>query len=639
MSQIGEAHGGSTFYQAGRDVTVRAAPAVPVMESLAAGSWVRRVPVVPGSFVGRTAELARLDAAATSGGRAVVVAVHGLGGVGKSTLAARFAADTERFAPVWWITADSPAALDTGLADLAVALAPGTAELTSEHRVELAVRWLASHDGWLLVLDNLTGPADAAQLLERVRTGTVLITSRQAGGWHGTTVAVDVLPPAEAVELLTRIVRDQWPDADLADAERLCAELGWLPLAVEQAAAYLAQSRITPTAYLDLLRRYPARMFTTTAEGGDAQRTAARVWHVTLDRLADTPLAGHLLRFLAWFAPDDIPRHLLDEDDPDVVHALGRLAAYSMITLTADTISVHRLVQAVTRTPDPDDPHRQPGDITTSRDTAALALVEELRGTDPQLPSDWAAHRRVLPHAQSLLDHTSGDRYDVFFLANELGLYLVGQGDTTTAIALLTRAVDCGERLRGPEHPSTLTVRNNLATAYESAGDAGRAVELCEAILASRERVLGPDHPDTLFSRNNLAAAYESTGDLERAVALSKAMLSDCLRVLGPDHPTTLSSRNNLAAAYGSAGDPERALPLLELVVADRERVLGSDHPDTLLSRNNLATVRSSVGDVDRAVRLLAAALIDAERVLGAGHPTTRLILANLKAAKDDLGR
>jgi tetratricopeptide (TPR) repeat protein len=634
MSQTGEAHGGSTFYQAGRDVTVRAAPVVPVMESLVAGSWVRRVPLVPGSFVGRTGELARLAAAVAPGGRAVVVAVHGLGGVGKSTLAARFASHAERFAPVWWITADSPAALDTGLADLAVALAPETAELTSEQRVELAVRWLASHDGWLLVLDNLTGPADAAQLLARVRTGSVLITSRQAGDWRGTTVAVDVLPPAEAVELLTRIVRDRWPDADLADASRLCEELGWLPLAVDQAAAYLAQSRITPTAYLDLLRRYPARMFTATAEGGDAQRTAARVWHVTLDRLADTPLAGDLLRCLAWFAPDDIPRHLLAEDDPDVVHALGRLAAYSMITLSAETISVHRLVQAVTRTPDPDDPHRQPDDIAKARSIAGSVLVEVLNGTDPQLPSDWPAHRLVLPHAQALLDHTSGDDQRALFLANELGLHLAGQGDTTTAIALLTRAVDCSERLLGPDHPSTLTVRNNLAVAYESAGDAGRAVELCEAILASRERALGSDHPDTLFSRNNLAAAYESTGDFERAVALSEAMLADCLRVLGPDHPTTLSSRNNLAAAHGSAGDPERALPLFEIVVADRERVLGSDHPDTLLSRSNLAMVRSSVGDLDRAVQLLTAALVDAEQVLGAEHPTTRLIRANLEITK-----
>ncbi|WP_461121124.1 tetratricopeptide repeat protein [Saccharothrix stipae] len=592
VSQTGEASGGATFYQAGRDVTVRAAPAVPVMEELPAGSWVGRVPVVPGSFVGRTAELARLaTAVARSGGRAVVVAVHGLGGVGKSTLAARFAeSGAERYAPVWWITADAPAALDTGLADLAVALAPQTADLTLEQRVELAVRWLASHEGWLLVLDNLTGPADAAGLLERVRTGTVVITSRQAGGWRGTTVAVDVLPPAEAVELLTRIVGEQWPGADLADAARLCEELGRLPLAIEQAGAYLAQTRITPTAYLDLLRRYPDRMFTATAEGGDAQRTAARVWRVTLDRLADTPLAGELLRRLAWYAPDDIPRTLIagDEPEPDVVHALGRLAAYSMITLTADAVSVHRLVQAVTRTPDADDPHRQPDDITRACDTTVSLLVRAVAGADPGLPADWPAFQSVLPHGQALLDHTNRDTDDLGVLANELSPYLLGQGDAATAIALFTRAMHGYGRLHGPDHPYTLAAQHNLGYAYRLAGDLERSVALNEATLADRERVSGHDHPETLRSRNNLAHAYQSLGDLERAVAMFEATLADRERVFGPDHPGTLTSRNNLAHAYKATGDLRRAIPLYEAALADAERVMGSDHPVTRTIRANL---------------------------------------------------
>ncbi|HEX6346815.1 hypothetical protein [Umezawaea sp.] len=150
-------------------------------------------------------ELARLDAAvAGSGGRAVVVAVHGLGGMGKSTLAARFAElHADRFSPVWWVTADSLAAVEAGVADLAVAMAPQAAALSVEQRVELGVRWLAGHDGWLLVLDNLSTPADAVGVLERVRTGTVVVTSRKASGWRGVpTVALDVLSANEAADLV-----------------------------------------------------------------------------------------------------------------------------------------------------------------------------------------------------------------------------------------------------------------------------------------------------------------------------------------------------------------------------------------------------------------------------------------------------
>ncbi|ONI91716.1 hypothetical protein ALI22I_07555 [Saccharothrix sp. ALI-22-I] len=654
MVQSAEASGRSVVLQAGRDLTVHGGvvvggPGVPGMESVSPPSGVGRVPVSSGVFVGRGGELARLEAALAGSGRAVVVAVHGLGGVGKSTLAARFAElHAGRFAPVWWVTADSPAAIDTGLAELAVALVPELAGVPLERRTESAVRWLAARDGWLLVLDNLTAPADAAGLLARVRTGTVLITSRRGGGWGGVAepVPLDVLPAEQAVDLLTRIVRAEWPEADLTGADRVCAEVGWLPLAVEQAGAYLAQTRITPVAYLELLRRYPARMFTATAEGGDAQRTMARIWHVTLDRLADTPLAGRVLRHLAWYAPDAIPRTLVAGafDEPELSEALGRLAAYSMITLTGDTVGVHRLVQAVTRTPDPADPHRQPTGIAHARDTTTATLAATLAESHPRWPADWPVFQTVLPHARALLDHTlpDTDTEPLCHLANRLGLYLDGQGDTTTAIALHTRATHSRQRLHGPGHPETLASRNNLAHAYRAAGDLGRAIPLLEATLADAERVLGPDHPDTLTSRNNLAGAYRAVGDLGRAIPLFEATLVDRQRVLGPDHPDTLTSRNNLADAYRAAGDLGRAIPLFEAMLADAERVLGADHPTTLTSLNNLAYTYQEAGDLGRAIPLHEATLADTERVLGPDHPDTlasRNNLAGAYRAAGDLGR
>ncbi|UOX90435.1 FxSxx-COOH system tetratricopeptide repeat protein [Amycolatopsis sp. FBCC-B4732] len=622
---------------------------VPAMESLPAVAGVGRVPAEPDVFVGRVQELEQLESVvAGSGGRAVVVAVHGLGGVGKSTLAARFAGlHTGRFSPVWWVAADSPAAVERGLGELAAALAPETATLPTEQRVELCLRWLATHEDWLLVLDNVSGPQDVAGLLSRVRTGTVVITSRQRSGWRATkTVPLDMLTEDEAVALLARIVQSEWPDANLAGANRLCAELGWLPLAVEQAGAYLAQTRTSPAAYLDLLARFPARMFTATAEGGDAQRTMARVWHVTLDRLADTPAAGQVLRQLAWFAADGIPRNLLAGalGEPDLSEALGRLAAYSMVTLTGDTVAVHRLVQAVTRTPDPADPHRQPADIAAARNSAATFLAAALSDLDPDSPADWPVYRMVLHHAQALLEHTKPDVHTTQTgrLLNELGLYLKGQGEVGTSIDYLTRARDSYQRLNGPDHPDTLNSRNNLAVAYESAGNLGRAIPLFEATLADCERVLGPDDPYTLTSRNNLASAYESTGDLRQAIPLYEVTLADFERVLGPGHPDTLSLRNNLAYVYRAAGYPSRAIPLYEATLADRERVLGVDHPDTLSSRNNLAYAYQSAGDLERAIPLYEATLTDRERVQGPDYPDTLTSRNNLAYAYDstgDLGR
>jgi tetratricopeptide (TPR) repeat protein len=645
----GESRDSSTFTQIGTQVNYQ--PPLPEQAfrpwaELAAPAGLSNV-LQPGLFVGRSHELARLDAALAGPDRVVVQAVHGLGGVGKSMLAARWAVGhAGDFILTWWITAATPAEIDAGLAGLAVALQPAlTGVLPLEALREGAVQWLASHSGWLVILDNVNDPADVAALLARAPVGRYLITSRRASGWHGTAVPVrlDVLDPAEAQDLLASILNpDQTEEAD--GAAQLCAELGFLPLAIEQAGAYLAQADATPREYLDLLARYPAAMYQAAPEGGDAARTIARIWHVTLDRLADDPLTGQVLGIVAWYAPDTIPRTLLDglADPPAVLQAVGRLAAYSMLTADTGTLAIHRLVQAVTRTPDPDDPHRDPLAIDAARDQATRQLAGALPSW--QDPAGWPRWRMLLPHIDALASHAplDTDTDTTAHLLNQAGLFLNGQGQPSRAVGYLQRAVAGYVRVLGVDHPSTLTSRNNLARAYHEAGDLGRAIPLLEQTRADSERVLGADHPHALGSRTNLASAYHDAGDLGRAIPLFEQNLADSERVLGADHPHTLISRNNLAGAYHEAGDLGRAIPLLEQTLADQLRVLGADHPHTLGSRTNLASAYQAAGDPGRAIPLFEQNLADRQRVLGADHPSTLGSRNNLAGAyheAGDLGR
>ena len=448
-----------------------------------------------------------------------------------------------------------------------------------------------------------------------------------------------MLDPAEAEALLAGILAQGGP-RDLDGAAGLCAELGFLPLAIEQAGAYLAQSGASPQEYLGLLARYPAAMYQAAAEGGDAARTVARIWHVTLDRLADDPLAGQVLRILAWYAPEAIPRALLDglADPPAVLRAVGRLAAYSMLTADADVLAVHRLVQAVTRTPHSGDPHRDPQAIDDAREQATRQLADAL--PDWQDPAGWPGWRMLLPHIDALASHAppDTDTQATAYLLNRAGAFLDGQGQPGRAAGYFQRALDGYARVLGPDHPDTLASRNNLAAAYDHAGDLGRAIPLYEQTLADSVRVLGEDHPDTLGSRNNLAYAWRAAGDLSRAIPLFEQTLADSVRVLGEDHPDTLGSRNNLAAAYDDAGDLGRAIPLFEQTLADSVRVLGEDHPDTLGSRNNLAYAWRAAGDLGRAIPLFEQTLADSVRVLGEDHPDTLGSRNNLAAAYDDAG-
>jgi len=544
-------------------------------------------------FVGRDRELALLDEALATPGQAVVHAMHGLGGIGKSTLAARWAArHGAEHAPVWWIPADSRAAVDAGLAALAAALQPSLVTLLPQEQLgEWAQQWLTSHTGWLLVLDNVSDPTDIEPLLSRATSGRFLITSRRATGWQGIAeqVELDVLSVSDAADLFTQI-----RGGDRDSAAELCEELGCLPLAVEQAAAYCAETNCTARAYLDDLAAYPADMYAATDEGGDNERTIARIWHLTLDRLADDPLAGRILLILAWYAPDDIPRALLDSlsGRPAVRRALGRLKAHSMITLYDDTVSVHRLVQAVSRTPVTGDRHRHGDAVDDARETAVRALVAALP-EDVEEPSAWPAMRALLPHIEALAEHAPPDDEPAAMarLLSDTGNYLLcaGIGNASRGLRLLRRAEAACVRLYGPEAVETLEVRTHCAHAErmrlipEGPETVSMSLSVSEQVLADCVRVLGDDHRVTVSARENMArVAAVHLGDVNRAVELADEVVAVRVRALGEDHPLTFRARNLRTMFMMQAGDLVGACDAFEELHAAATRTLGPEHSETL---------------------------------------------------------
>ncbi|SCF96613.1 Tetratricopeptide repeat-containing protein, partial [Streptomyces sp. MnatMP-M27] len=475
------------------DTTIQAPLVLPAPADVPAPHGMHNLPRPVGHrFVGRSAEMATLEEALgprneRAATHVVTQAMSGLGGIGKSTLALHFA-HTHRtgYTAVWWIDAETPETIAGSLAQLTIRAHPGTntSGVPSAVLAEWALAWLDSHPGWLLVFDNATHPDHLAPYLARLTSGDHLITSRLTYGWHdlaATPLHLDVLTPTAATSLLYQLTGSD-PSSEATAAQELADELGYLPLALEQAGAYIRRTRNTYSAYLHRLRTQTARMLNTPGNGDPHSITIARTWSVTLDTIAERdPLAVHLLRVMAWLAPHDIPRDLLkgiaDEPDADT-DALALLNDFSMITLTESTTAVHRLVQALARTPDPKDPHRSDTAISQAQSTAAT-LIQDALPDDPETSTaGWPRWRTLLPHIDAYLTHThpETDTAETDGILYSASQFLRGQGQLSQATQYAQRSVTTSARLNGEDHPDTLISRNHLASAYESAGDLGRAI-------------------------------------------------------------------------------------------------------------------------------------------------------------------
>ncbi|MBO1332582.1 FxSxx-COOH system tetratricopeptide repeat protein [Streptomyces sp. VRA16 Mangrove soil] len=657
-------------------------------------AWARDAQAPPGAgnlpgsasgvFVGREEELAALRRELKEAGEAAVTqaarVVHGLGGIGKSTLALHYAHTYRHdYTLVWWIGAESAEQILAGLAALAVRLCPqwaAGAGVGTEERAAWAMLWLQWHPGWLLIHDNVEDPRDLRHCLGSLPDGHHLATSRTATGWHSIapTVALGLLSPQASADLLSTLAFGRGrvlTGPERAEAEQLAAFLGHLPLALEQAGAYLYETGACMPDYLDMLERVMD-----SAPGGiDPQRTIARIWHHTLDAVrARNPSAIRILDAMAWLAPDEVPRVLLAPLADDALalgEALGVLHAYNMVSFSEDrrSVSVHRLVQTVLRER-PGWPGRRDAErlvwSALSGDSDAFGgwgrIVPDVVALAVSTPSGYVATddavrawrvvarylsrlgrnaHTVLLRAATLAQYeeTLGDTHPRTLTARVvLADALLDSGDGLSAVELYETVAEYRVRELGYTHPDTLNTLSGFARVCLSVGLVDGALRLYEDVLARMRLQLGEEHRDTMNTRHNLASAYAEAGDFRKAISLGETIVEQSARLLGDSDPATLRSRNNLALAYESAGEHERAVRLHEATLAQREHVLGPTHPGVMTSRHNLALAYKDAGDLERALPLLERNLAQRRQVLGETHPQTLTSYNWLALAYKDTG-
>jgi Tetratricopeptide repeat len=583
----------------------------------------------PVFLAGREQLLADLDAQ-LSGGGLRIVALYGLGGAGKTSVAVEYGhRHLAEVGLAWQFPAEDPEVLLAEFARLAAQLdarevADARDPVASVHGVLAAFA-----NDWLLVFDNAPDYESVQGFLPPAAKGRVLITSQSAAWPPGQAVQVPVLDTEVAAGFLVNRTGD--PDGEAA--AELAGELGGLPLALEQAAAYIQATGATLAGYLSMFQDRRDDLLARGEAAGHPAHVAATLG-LALSRLGDeAPPAAGLLRLLACLAPEPVPLDLLLADkqvagelapgaaatigsllgDPvgagDAVAALRR---YSLVTPAGGgLVLVHRLVQHVTLA-------QLSADVAGQWEQAAAALIEAAIPADTELPAAWPVYAVLLPHARAVLDLTTGGMW-------RIATYLGHSGSYPAARDLYQLIADAyGEDdAYGPEHPDTLITRGNLALWTGQAGDAAAARDQFAALLPIEERVMGPERRDTLTTRGNLALWTGQAGDAAGARDQFAALLPIEERVMGPEYRETLTVRANLAYWTGQAGDAAGARDQFAALLPIRERVLGAEHPDTLITRHQLSRWMGEAGDAAVARDLCVELLPVQERVLGAEHPET----------------
>jgi tetratricopeptide (TPR) repeat protein/transcriptional regulator with XRE-family HTH domain len=580
-------------------------------------------------------------------------AISGLGGIGKTQVAIEYAYRyRDEYQVILWVNASSGEAFTVDFVKLATLLdLPEQFEQDQELVVRAVKRWLSSHTHWLLILDNVDTLEILADYLPLYSSGDVLLTTRlQALGTLAQNIEVEKMGLDEGVIFLLRRTKmlsagaglDQSTQENQEQAVEIVTALDGLPLALDQAGAYIEETRCSLSHYLDLYSTSRKELLRRRGRFPvDHPDSVAITWSISFQQVEYESLAAaELLHLLAFLDPEAIPEEIiingtaelstsleLVENAPLKVDTIIELLLrYSLVrrNSVSRSLSIHRLVQAVLR---------DGMDKDTQRSWAERA-IRAVNRTFPDVElNTWEECQRCLPHV--LMCATYIEEYELAFaeaarLCNEAATYLIIHAQYKLAELLLHHALSIRQQVFDADHPDTAHTLNDLGVLYLKQSKYHEAEPLLQQALVIRQTQLGIEHPDTATSFNNRAQLFYEQGLYPSAERMYRKALDIRQRVLQPDHPDIAQSLNNLAELYTVLGKFSQAESLYEEALNSQKKSLGSEHPQVAQTLNNMALLYRSKGEYPQAEQYYLKALDIQEQVLGSDHPDVAETLNNL---------
>lgn len=648
-------------------------------------------------FVGREDVLVRLRQqflTSQTNGRSQPLAVSGLGGIGKTQLVLEYAyRHLKDYQAILWTRADSRDSLVAGFLEIACTLRLPERDERDQSVVVAAVKdWLSQRTDWLLIMDNADEPALLPEFLPSPLSGYLLLTTRaRALGGLADHIELETLDVDTGPLLLLRRAGLLALNAPLAQAKpvdwqaavQLSQEMGGLPLALDQAGAYLEETGCSPQQYLELYRNHGMNLLR--SRGGvvlDHPDSIATSWSLSFSLIQQrSRLAADVLRLCAVLHPDAIPEELflkaathmgptlaaIEANSLVFNQALATVQRYSLVRRNGheQTLSMHRLVQAVLVDAMSREEREQ------WRESAIAALNAVFPEMMFQSWEHWEQCSRLLPHVLTIATNVSSQQPVFASLLTRAAQYLSQRAQYEQARLLYQRALSIDEQALGSDHPQTAfplyglaglaleqndyqqaellfqralliweqtsthyirhvaALLNDLAILYMQQGQIKQAEPLLQRALLLDEQNFGTQYGKIATHLNNLAILYCQQRQYDQAEPLlQRALLLD-EQNFGPEHPEVAFSLVNLAECYIDQGRFTEAEPLLHRALSIREQTLGRDHPQTAFPLHILANLYRNQGRFEKAESLYQRALAIRRQQRGDCHIETAISLAD----------
>ena len=471
-------------------------------------------------------------------------ALHGMGGVGKTQTVIEFAHRFgSRYNIIWWIRAEHSASTADNLMWLAREL--GISEDTDQSQILFELwRELRDRGRWLLIFDNVESRRVIDRFWPPTGAGSILITSRNVA-WSSLAkpIMVDVFESAAAITFL----RKRSKTTEEPAASLVAEELGYLPLALEQAGAYVEETQTSLEAYADLFVANRQRLPQLMALGPPPEynETVATTWTVSISRACEEqPHARDLLGLFAYLAPDDIPRRLLHEhaevlseslrpamSDPiRYDRLLASLIGFSLVSADPLRIVIHRLVQLIVRD------QLSPAEQVSYRSYAVKLLAAAFPKNSTDVAT-WSTCGRLLPHVLvstespgALLPEYSRD---VGAVLQAAGRYLHMRGDYTDALIFFERALEARTQPNGADRIEEAETLSSLGRLYYHLAYLENAQSVTERAISLYREVFDSGIVSVGENLIHLSRILRERGDLVAAEQVAREALRILDRVDG----------------------------------------------------------------------------------------------------------